>query len=75
MWESIQYAQNQGCTSYVTMGAAGNKRLHAYYAAKFNPHLQVRYVATKKSFLSGMLEKGYTNVIRPFHGKVKHFIS
>ena len=71
-WESIQYAHKQGCTSYVTLGAAGNKRLHVYYAAKFNPELRIRYVATKKSFLAGIVEKGYTTILKPLRGKVKH---
>jgi hypothetical protein len=73
LWESILYAHDHGCRYYVTMSAAGNKRLHSYYAEKFNPELQIRYVATKKSFLSGMFEKGYTNILKPLRGRMKSF--
>jgi CelD/BcsL family acetyltransferase involved in cellulose biosynthesis len=72
LWESILCAHEQGCTSYVTLGAAGNKRLHAYYAAKFNPELRIRYVATRKSFLAGIVEKGYTTILKPLRGKAQH---
>ena len=70
MWESVQYAIDQGCTAYVTMSAAGNERLHSYYAAKFNPELKIRFSAKKTSFLAGMLEHGYTRVVKPVKGKV-----
>jgi hypothetical protein len=65
LWESVLYAHDKGCRYYFTMSAAGNKRLHSYYAEKFNPELKIRYVATKKSFLSGMIEKGYIKIVKP----------
>ena len=75
MWESVRIAQEQGFRYYVTMGAAGNKRLHSYYASKFDPELKVYFSMKKNSFLSGIAEKGYTNVIKPFRGKVKSLMS
>lgn len=74
IWESVRYAHEHGCRYYVTMSAAGNQRLHAYYAAKFNPELKVRYLAIKKSLLAGLLEKGYSEVIKPLRGRFKEFI-
>jgi hypothetical protein len=68
LWESVLYAHEHGSRYYITMSAAGNKRLHSYYAEKFNPDLQIRYVATKRSFLSGMFEKGYVNIVKPLRG-------
>jgi CelD/BcsL family acetyltransferase involved in cellulose biosynthesis len=75
MWESVRIAQEQGFRFYVTMGAAGNKRLHSYFASKFDPELKVYFSMKKNSFLTGLFEKGYTNVIKPFRGKVKRFMS
>jgi hypothetical protein len=72
LWESVLYAYEHGSRFYITMSAAGNKRLHSYYAEKFNPELQIRYVASKKSFLSEIFEKGYTNIIKPFRGRMKN---
>jgi hypothetical protein len=74
MWESVQYAINHGCTAYVTMSAAGNERLHSYYAAKFNPELKIRFAAKKMSLLAGLLERGYTGVIKPLKGKAGQFL-
>jgi lipid II:glycine glycyltransferase (peptidoglycan interpeptide bridge formation enzyme) len=74
IWEAVRYAHEHGCRYYVTMSAAGNQRLHAYYAAKFNPDLKVRYLVTKKSFLAGILEKGYTEVIKPLRGKFTQYL-
>jgi hypothetical protein len=74
MWESVQYAIGQGCTSYVTMSAAGNKRLHSYYAAKFNPELKIRFSAKKTTMIAGILEHGYTDVIKPLKGKTRQLL-
>jgi hypothetical protein len=57
------------------MSAAGNKRLHEYYAARFNPELKIRYVATKKSWLAGISETGYKNILKPLRGRMKHLMS
>jgi hypothetical protein len=74
-WESIRYASENNLNFYTTLGAAGDKRLHKYYAARFNPELLIRYVATRKSLIAGISEKGYTNILKPLRGSVKHFIS
>jgi hypothetical protein len=74
-WKTIQYASEQGFNNYITMSAAGNERLHEYYAARFNPELKIRYIATKKSFLAGLSEKGYRDILKPLRGRIKYFIS
>jgi hypothetical protein len=71
-WESVEYASKQGFKYYTTLGAAGNERLHEFYAARFNPELRIRYIAIKKSFLTALFEKGYTNILKPLRGKIKH---
>lgn len=71
LWESVQYASEQGCRNYITINAAGNKRLHSYYAAKFNPELKVHYHATKKTWLAGLFENGYVHFIKPLRGTLK----
>ena len=74
MWESVLYAIDQGCSSYVTMSAAGNERLHSYYAAKFNPDLAIRFQAKRTSFFAGMLVHGYTDIIKPLKGKTRQLL-
>ena len=74
IWESIRYAFEHGFRYYVTMNAAGDKRLHSYYASKFNPELKAHFSLKKHSYLAGVLEKGYTNITKPLKGKVKHHI-
>jgi hypothetical protein len=74
-WEAIRYGCEQNYHFYVTMGAAGNERLHTYYASKFDPELSFRFNVKKTSFASGIYEKGYTNIIKPLEGKMHHFIS
>ena len=71
IWESVQYAYKQGCRNYITMNAAGNKRLHSYYAGKFDPELRVHYHATKRTFLAGLFEKGYVIYPQAHERKVK----
>jgi hypothetical protein len=75
IWESIRYAYNQGIRYYVTMNAAGDKRLHSYYASKFNPELTAHFSMKKHSYLAGILEKGYTGITKPLKGKVTLHIS
>jgi hypothetical protein len=70
-WEAIRFGCNQGFKYYVVLSAAGNERLHSYSASKFDPKLKIRYFAKKTSFLSRIYEKGYTNIIKPFRGKIK----
>ena len=74
-WESIRYGCEQKFDLYVTMGAAGNERLHTYYASKFDPSLSFRFDAKKTSFASGIFEKGYKNVIKPLEGKMQRLMS
>jgi len=73
IWESIRFAQDNGCRQYVTMNAAGNKRLHSYYASKFNPELKAHFAMKKHSFLTGVLEKAYKNISKPLKGFVKNY--
>jgi hypothetical protein len=72
IWESIRYACENGFKYYTTMSAAGNKRLHTYYAAKCNPALIVRYTVSKKSLLAGIFENGYVKIIKPLREKVRY---
>jgi len=64
-WKEIQYCCEQGLTRYVTMGAAGNQRLHTYYSSKFNPDLDVRFSAKKSSPFVGGIESIFSNVYKP----------
>lgn len=73
-WEIVRYASEHGFNNYTVMGAAGNQRLHEFYAARFNPELRIRYAATKNSFLTGIFEQGYTNILKPLKGKIKHLL-
>lgn len=70
-WEIIRYGCEHNIKSLVTMGAAGNERLHTYYASKYDPELSVRYNAKKTSFISGLFEKGYTDLLKPLYGKMR----
>jgi len=72
IWESVRYACEQGFRYYVTMNAAGDKRLHSYYASKFDPDLKAHLSVKKHSYLAGILEKGYINISKPLQGKVPH---
>ena len=64
-WAEIQYCCNEGIRSYVTMGAAGNERLHTYYSSKFNPDLDIRFSAKKCSSFVRYLESAYANTCKP----------
>jgi len=72
--ESVRYAAEQGCRYYITMSAASDKRLHAYYVTKFNPALNIRYLVKKSSFVTGLSEKGYLDIYKPIMGKIRHFV-
>jgi len=71
IWESVRYACEQGFRYYVTMNAAGDKRLHSYYASKFDPELKAHLSVKKKTNLAGLLEKGYIGFIKSLIGKTK----
>ena len=73
--ECVRYASENGLKYHTTFGAAGNERLHTYYATKFNPGLIVRYTISKKSFLTTLLKEGYTNILKPIRGKIKQLKS
>jgi len=68
-WEAVKYGCEQGFRSYITLGAAGNKRLYAYYATKFNPRLSIRFSVKKSSFTAGVFEKGYISILKPIKGR------
>jgi hypothetical protein len=70
--ESIRYASEHEFKYYTIMGAAGNKRLYNFYAERFNPELKLRFSAIKRTFLTGILEKGYSDIFKPGLGKIKH---
>jgi len=72
IWESVRYAHEQGYKQYITMNAAGSKRLHSYYASKFNPKLNVHFTVKKNSYFTRILEKGYSSIIKPLKGKAKY---
>jgi len=74
IWESVRYAHEHGCRYYVTMNAAGDKRLHSYYVSKFNPVLQAHSTVKKYSCSAGILEKGYSRVIKPLQGRFSKFL-
>jgi CelD/BcsL family acetyltransferase involved in cellulose biosynthesis len=74
-WEAILYGCDQKFKSHVTMSAAGNERLHTYYASKFEPELSIRFNVKRTSYTSGLFEKGYTRILKPLRGKMKHFVS
>jgi hypothetical protein len=67
IWESINHAFQHGYKYYVTMNAAGDKRLHSYYVSKFNPKLVIHHSLKRNSVLAGIFEKGYTNFLKPFY--------
>ena len=72
IWAGVKHAYERGFKYYVTMNAAGNKRLYSYYASKFDPALKVHFSAKKSSFISGMLEMGYMNILKPIQGQLKN---
>lgn len=75
IWESVRYAYEQGFRYYITMNAAGDKRLHSYYASKFDPDLKVHFTVKKHSNIAGILEKVYLNITKPLTGRVRHHLS
>jgi hypothetical protein len=73
IWESVRYAYEQGYRYYVTMNAAGDKRLHSYYSSKFDPELKAHFSLKKKTNLAGILEKGYSGLFKSMISKAKQF--
>jgi hypothetical protein len=72
--ESIRYAAEQGSRYFILMSAASDKRLHAYYVAKLNPKLNIRYLVKKTSFITVLSEKGYFGVYKPIRGKIHNLL-
>jgi hypothetical protein len=72
MWESVRYACEQGFRYYVTMNAAGNKRLHSYYASKFDPELRAHFSVKRHSYIVQILEKIHLNVTKPLNVGIKN---
>jgi len=71
LWEIIKYATTKGYREYLVYGAAGNERLHRYYATKFNPRLRSRFVATRATATAGLVEWGYIHCIKPVSEKIR----
>lgn len=69
--ESIRYAVEHELKYFVILGSADHKRLHKFYAARFNPELRIRYIARKKSILTGVFLNGYSAIGAPLHGLMK----
>jgi hypothetical protein len=74
-WEDVCYCIEHGFKYYTVLGAAGDNRLHSYYAEKFNPKLNIRFLAKKTAFSSSIFERGYTNILKPLKGRMMHHIS
>lgn len=74
-WEAIRYGCDNGFCEYITLSAAGNRRLHSYYSSKFDSELKIRFLAKKATPLAGMLEHLYTGYVKPFRGKMKHYLN
>lgn len=64
-WEAISLSRERGAKRYVTIGAAGNARLHWYYASKCDPDVRVRYAVRKTTMLASLAEGAYMNLFRP----------
>jgi hypothetical protein len=71
-WETIRFASENGIKNYTTMSAAGNKRLHVFYAERLNPELKIHYIVSKKSAFAKISEAGYRDILKPIRGRIKH---
>ena len=69
IWESVRYACEQGFRYYVTMNAAGDKRLHSYYASKFDPELKAHLSVKKHSIPGRNIGKRVYKYIKAIEGK------
>jgi hypothetical protein len=74
IWESVRYAHEHGCRYYVTMNAAGDNRLHSYYASKFDPELKIHFSLRKHTPVAGLLGQGYSKIIKPLKGRFQGFM-
>ncbi|MBN1195554.1 MAG: GNAT family N-acetyltransferase [Methanomicrobiaceae archaeon] len=64
-YEALKISCATGFSEYITMSAAGNSRLHHYYASKFNPGLKVRYIVRSVPPSLRALEMVYTRLVKP----------
>jgi lipid II:glycine glycyltransferase (peptidoglycan interpeptide bridge formation enzyme) len=71
IWEEIKSGCNNGMRQYITLSAAGNERLHTYYSSKLNPALKVRFSVKKSSPIINLLEKSYSELVKPLYSKMK----
>jgi hypothetical protein len=55
--ESVRYVAEQGFRYYITMSAASDKRLHAYYVTKFNPVLNYSLSCQKSLVYHGIIRE------------------
>jgi hypothetical protein len=69
-WEAIARAREEGAKAYITVGAAGNPRLHWYYASKCDPVVRVRYAAQKTTPLMDLAQHAYLRILRPLRGRL-----
>lgn len=72
IWESVRYAYDHGFRYYITMSAAGDRRLHEYYVSKFNPELKINFLVKKTTTIARLLEKGYSDILKPLRGMMKN---
>lgn len=70
-WEAIRYATEHELKYFTILGSADHERLYKYYAARLNPELRIRYIARKTSFRTGIIMKGYANILKPIYGLMK----
>jgi len=71
-WGSIKFASEQGYKEYIQMGAAGNIKRHAHYN-KFNPTLNIRFIARRYSASARFMEKGYIKFVKPLSSQITLF--
>ena len=68
-WESIKNASEKGYKYYEIIGIATTEGLHRHYS-KLNPNFSAYYSAVKRSFLSGITESVYVNILKPMKSKL-----
>jgi hypothetical protein len=71
-WSGLKYACEHNLKKFVFIGAAGNERIHSYYA-KYNPELRLRFSVKKLSGLAKVLQFSYVNFYKPLAGKLQGF--
>jgi len=69
--ESVRHACEQGFRYYNTMNAAGNERLHSFYASKFNPALKAHFSFKQRSLTMKLMEKAYLGITKPYRERIR----